>query len=195
MTLDNAILTVSLHAHKTGTGDELNAFLNDGFAMVIRIVLTALMKIQLFITAHHQRHVRLNSFNVKTNDASTKIGFVIMTTTVGMVLMSRKIVHSEHVRPTNFLAAMQNVYERPIYAMAKMIVAMVQTNKPPNARLRHLRVQARNSGARMENVFHTIEFATSKLIAMTALTNLLIVMSTSVQKLKRTNANISASIR
>lgn len=88
VTRDSVTLIASLLAHRIETGVELNAFPRDGFVTVIQIVSMALTKILLFILVHHRRPVKVNNFNARIIDVSTRTGFATMTMIVRTVYIN-----------------------------------------------------------------------------------------------------------
>ena len=131
---DNVILRENLLVPRIETGVELNAFPRDGFVMEILTVLMEPMKTLLFTPVLLLKPVNLINSSVRTIDASTRIGFVIMTMTVEMVLMNPKTVPLEPVPRKSFLARTPSVSRRHIFAMEKMTVEMDQMNLLPNVR-------------------------------------------------------------
>src|SRR5690349_5585489 len=88
----NATRKLSSLVKRTKHGDDRNAFPRNGFAMVIRIVLTELTRTQLCTTVqHHSLALTINSL-VRTVDALTKDGLVIMIMIVAMDLMKESSV-------------------------------------------------------------------------------------------------------
>lgn len=155
----------------------------------------ALMKIRPFIHVLPPNLAKVTNSGVKTIDASTRNGSVITTMIVAMEVMSTAIVPLELALPTNFHVRMPNVFERPTFAMVRMIVEMAPMKAIHHARKNQQHVPVGSSDARVDSASHMSAFVTSRSIVKTEVMNQDIAMSTNVLRSRPTSASTNASTR
>lgn len=125
---DGVMTKLNSHAKRIKRGAGRSAFLENGSATVIQIVSMALMRTLRCTVVPHRRPAQKINLLVRMGAASTKVGCVIMTMIVVMVLTRVKsaTLNTKLARLWSLAVRTLSVFASSTDAMGRMIVVIIQ---------------------------------------------------------------------